>query len=298
MSRFHRTRSILESSLLGVFLIAICVTLTATFVAGSVTDNAMVLGWVFVSGVLGIVFLVRAGREMNQSAQEKQALRAFRDEPWRVRPEWRANEIPSDKRFDTTRIIIAVVLLLVTGALASMSHDDASMHLFKVVAGVIGFGLLVKEFVGWDRHRKFGQSIATLDPFPGRLGRPLEGHIQSGVRVEDAPANGFHVRLSCTEQRVYYMNDEKRMDQDVRWVQEMSTSGQVRGEQSRLVIPFSFALPRDLPPSTPRRTESRDYWELEVSAGVRGINYHDVIEIPVFPPDSSMSSPQATSFNH
>lgn len=251
--------------------------------------------------LLGIALLARAIRDGRREKRERDAQASYVHEPWRVRTEWRKNPIVSGNRINFTELGVAILFLAVTVGLGFflLSSPFLQGQTTWIILGVSLFVLLGlyglgKALVNQLRNHKFGRTTVLLEPFPGTLGQTLDGSIQTHAWHADVPQRGFQVELSCFEQRLRISDEYAHIEKDLIWRGETTSMGHMDASGTRMTVSFTFDVPSNLPPSTPRKTEERDLWELSIKAQMPGVSYRDTIEIPVFPPETSITPRQVS----
>ncbi len=229
--------------------------------------------------------------------------------PWRVRPEWRNNTLVSGQGVDWGLTLFAVAWNLFSWPAASYAiysewlGPDFNAGVFIIaVFPLAGLGLGWLAVRGWLHRRKFGTTTLRLQRLPGRLGDALSMILQTGVRQEAAPDDGFHVRLTCYRRSVRYTTDsdggrQREVNKEMLWRDEKHVRGRSYGTKGRVEVPVTFALPTGPPPSTPEKLEDRIMWEVDIDADVPGVDFNAAFEIPVFEPEmGAEASPQSVPF--
>lgn len=260
---------------------------------------------VLVPFLVGGIFTVAAGRmliKVLRGDSEEGPPSPPEEAPWTVRPNWESNEITEDAS-DASLKFFAVLWNLFAWPMAGVALYKAVWQVPEPEWGVL-FVLLfpaVGLFVGWLAVKevlqrwKFGVSTLVMETMPARLGRRLRARLQTGVPPEEAPEDGFHVRLSCYHRYVQVTRDsdgstDRDVKKDLKWRDEKHMRGQARTGKKGTEVPISFEVPADLPPSPPHKTEDRILWELDASAELPGLDYEVSFEIPVFEPDDTAPS--------
>lgn len=263
-----------------------------------------IIGGVFM--VMGTVVFVKALRSAKERSRREKAMEQYKNEPWKVRSEWRTRQIVSDSRMSRSLIVFTIIWNVISWPLAATFLFHTSGRgtlaaepfewplLLLALFPAIGLGFIVKVLVEWRRSQKFGATTLTLESLPARLGECAAGALETGVSAEKPPVDGFNIKMSCYRQYVRYTRDSdgdrtKRIERDLLWRDEATRPGRAYGDGSRLTVPFTFDLPTDKPPSTPMKSENRILWEVEVDAEVPGLDFQDTVEIPVFPPVTDSS---------
>jgi hypothetical protein len=249
------------------------------------------VGGIFV--LQGVAALVGIFRKDAARATAERALEEHRDAPWRVRPEWRRNELGTAPALDRSLVSFAIVWNLFSWPLAfflirsERGSGDSAVWLIGLFP-LIGMAVLGKVGLDLARMRKFGDTVFALDPMPYRLGRTCRGRIRARVPREVSPEGGFRVKVSCYRQRVRHVRDsdggrKRRVERDLLWRDETRLRGEFTMDGARVEIPFSFDLPEDAPPSTPLKLDNRIAWEVSADADLPGLDFSARVEVPVFP---------------
>jgi hypothetical protein len=144
----------------------------------------------------------------------------------------------------------------------------------------------------WHRWT-YGTSTVTMEPFPGRLGQALDGHVRAGVDPSTMTTSRFQVSLRCLHLDADRDDDHgtqhplgRCLWETEAYVQAHSATDQRDGPtEAPVEVPVSFDLPEDAPPSTPTKKSHRIAWMLIVSAKTEGLNFWSAFDIPVFEPE-------------
>lgn len=257
------------------------------------------MGGLFVfAGLRSIVTELRRGAD--REAAER-ALKEHRDAPWRVRPEWRSNELVAGAPVSRFLLAFALfwnavswpaaVLIIRSEYQAGGGSTEPGVWAMALFPA-IGLGMLGKLAYEVLRVWKFGRTRVALDAMPLRLGRSCRGRMRVKLRRDAMPEDGFLVKVSCYRQRVRYVRDsdgdrKRRIERDLLWRDESRFQGDPAMDGTAVEVPFAFTLPRDMPSSTPLKLEERMLWEVSVEAEVPGIDFRAAVEVPVFPPDAA-----------
>src|SRR5690606_9415173 len=189
---------------------------------------------------------------------------------WQARPDWVAGRIISQDERGRGLVLAAAVLwsALAVALVVAGGLFGADLGIVAAVVGIVAGALVVHAVQVRLRRRKFGPSVFVLETSPAFLGGVLSGEVESGVREDAAPFNGFHVRLRC----VHRWEESARRGgggsrtihrRDVLWETEQWTDGRVRADGVSLSIPVRFELPADQPATTLPPGNEGIAWELE-----------------------------------
>lgn len=236
-------------------------------------------------GFGGLVALVVGKGKVN----EQDALKARHpDQPWLWQPDWASGRVA-----DTTRIalwmswIFAALWNLVSiplgfvGVRAAL-HEGNPAGLIALLFPLAGVGILVWAIRCAIRYRKYGSSVFELSTLPGVIGHTLAGNVRISTVLR--PEEGFQVSLTCVHRVTTGSGKNSSTSETILWQEESS----VRGETIRDAagfgtrIPLAFRLPADCRASDASNLNDRILWRLKLSAGMPGVDYESVFEVPVF----------------
>lgn len=280
-----------------VFVGAGCVALGFAYVEyrqGGDMQQVYVFGGVGAAFVLFSGFgIYRAWRGRRRAQHATLHERQYADAPWRVRPEWRSAEL-AETRPSGSEKYFAILWNAVAWPIAGfflyteLANPDPDWAVLLVLLfPLVGLVLAWQRLRHALHRRKFGVTALVMEEMPGRLGEPLRMRLKTGVRPDDAPEEGFHVRLSCYRRSIRYTTDsdgdrQRRVEKDLLWRDEKRVRGRTGGSGDRLEVLARFELPADPPPSTPEKHENRIMWELDAEADLPGLDFQTSFEIPVF----------------
>lgn len=224
------------------------------------------------------------------------------DAPWTVRPAWQSLPIEEDLYFRSVTpraaLLPAAVGLMFGAILLGIGPGDIRDPRGLLVGWISTLGFLLFSLTPllrvWHR-RKYGTSTVTLEPFPGRLGQALDGHVRAGVDPSTMTSSRFQVTLRCLHLDADRDDEHGTQHPLGRCLWETEAYVQARPASDQgdvpadapVVVPVSLDLPEKAPPSTPTKKSRRIAWMLIVSAKTKGLNYWSAFEIPVFKPEES-----------
>lgn len=224
------------------------------------------------------------------------------DAPWTVRPAWQSLPIEEDLYYRSVTpraaLLPAAVGLMFGALLLGIGPGDVRDPRGLLIGWIATLGFLLFSLTPllrvWHR-RKYGTSTVTLEPFPGRLGQALDGHVRAGVDPRTMTSSRFQVTLRCLHLDADRDDEHGTQHPLGRCLWETEAHVQARPASDQgdvpadapVVVPFSLDLPEEAPPSTPTKKPHRIAWMLIVSAKTKGLNYWSAFEIPVFKPEGS-----------
>jgi hypothetical protein len=116
---------------------------------------------------------------------------------------------------------------------------------------------------------------------PGVIGRTLEGEIETALQAP--PEGGVEVRLACVRRVTSGTGKQRKTTERTVWQDHVTVPPEdlARG-LAGLRVPVAFAIPSDAPACDDTRIDDQVLWRLTASASVRGIDYGDGFDVPVF----------------
>jgi hypothetical protein len=262
------------------------------------TDRA----WATVAGgvILGLVAitlfivaaLLTAGRRQRRALAERRALHP--QEPWRWTPEWDDGRIAAVRERTAAGGLLAFALMwsaVVLGAgvlvhrrYGLLQTPSAGLSLLPfVLAGLFLIGIAVYQLL---LAMKFTPSVLQMNPWPGVLGGRFAGFIQLPPNLPEGTE--ATVALACVRVHLSSKSSDWTLWRDDVRV-PISGSG---------LLPVSFTVPFDLPPSTAPGESggTRIDWRLTATAKVPGVDWSALFfQVPVFQTETSDPSIQAGS---
>lgn len=227
-------------------------------------------------------------------AEVAAARQAWHDEQWAKRPDWAAGRIEEEGRRQAGALACgglvwtALALGLTVVALVS---EEPIMGLVAGGCGLVALGLFVGHLVQRARHKKFAPSLLLLARTPAVLGERLQAVVQTGVREEQGPHDGFRWTLECVhswEERSG-TGDSRRTThrREVLWRFEERAEGRPSpAAPGFLGFALAVDLPADQPPATLSGSSEGITWELSAHASVPGLDYRVQFLVPVLRPGS------------
>ena len=158
-----------------------------------------------------------------------------------------------------------------------------------------GAGLLIWAVRLTLRFWRFGASWLELDAGTVTLGGPL----RAGISVPRLPEDStVHLTLTCVNRTVTGSGSDRSTWEKVVWQEEQTVAreGLQPGPEGE-VVPVSFRLPLDAPPTRSDNPSDRIVWRLQARARLAGVDYDEQFEVPVSPapPGAAPSAPPAAA---
>jgi hypothetical protein len=159
----------------------------------------------------------------------------------------------------------------------------------------VGAGLLIWAVRLTLRFWRFGASWLELDAGSVTLGGPLRAAISVPRLPEDS---SVHLTLTCINRTVTHSGSDSSTWEKVVWQEEQTVAreGLQPGPEGE-VVPVSFRLPLDAPPTRSDNPSDRIVWRLQARARLAGVDYDEQFEVPVAPapPGTTPSAPSAAT---
>jgi len=158
----------------------------------------------------------------------------------------------------------------------------------------IGIALLWWNVLLATRARKYSGSYFEMDSLPFLLGQNLCGriHVPLGGRQNEP----VQVTLNCVRRRKSInrglTGGSKRTWDELVW--RGANLGEGPGSASGsewATLPVEFSVPPDAPTTSSANPDDRIVWQLRASAKLRGVNFLQYFEVPVFTPSGISARP-------
>jgi len=232
--------------------------------------------------------LIAAGIAGSRRARASDALRAEHPaSPWMWRPEWSTGRIPDLGRGNLIYLWLFAILwnaiaLPMMLFLPDVTRAGNKAALIGLIFPVAGAGLLIAAVTTSLRLRRFRVSHFRMSPLPGALGGRVAGQVETTLGREVLGNSVVLVTLSCVR-RTTSGGKSNSTTESVLWQEDAEHPAAVLPNgPTGIVIPVSFIVPADLPPSSVEPGSSAVLWRLLVHADVPGVDYDATFEIPVF----------------
>jgi len=193
----------------------------------------------------------------------------------RDQPEWLARS--------AVALVIGAVGLALKGA-GTWSQRDPSF-LFLLIFPAIGIALLWWNVLLATRARRYSGTYFEMDSLPfllgqnlcGRIHVPLVGRLHGPVQVT---LNGVRRRKSISRGLT---GGSKRTWDELLWRGEQLCEGVGSDAGSEWsTLPVEFSVPPDAPTTSSANPDDRIVWQLRASAKLRGVDFLEYFEVPVF----------------
>jgi hypothetical protein len=155
----------------------------------------------------------------------------------------------------------------------------------------VGAGLLIWAGQLTLRFWRFGVSWLDLETETAMLGGPLRARIGARHMPEES---SVLLTLTCVNRVVTGSGRDRSTWEKVVWQEERTVAreGLEPGPDGE-VVPVSFRLPADAPPTRSDNPNDRILWLLEARARLAGVDYDEKFEIPVVTPPPGTALPDA-----
>lgn len=209
------------------------------------------------------------------------------DRPWAWRADWARGRADAEGAETPAVAWTAAVLwnAIAAGlAWAALRGGLARDPRLLVVAmfPAAGIGLLAWAIRATLRRKRYGRTFVRLDAVPAPLGGALRGAIVARLPVRRP--HRVHLTLSCVNRVTSGTGKSRSTFEHVRWQddRDVGESELSAGPGGAADVPFSFDLPRDLPPTDGADPANAIRWLLRARTDVPGVDLDDVYEVPVF----------------
>jgi hypothetical protein len=129
------------------------------------------------------------------------------------------------------------------------------------------------------RFWRFGVSWLTLETGSVTLGGPLRARIEAPRLPEDSTVN---LMLTCINRVVTGSGSDRSTWDKVVWQEQQTVAREsLEPGPEGEIVPVSFRLPFDAPPTRSDNPNDRIVWRLEANARLAGVDYDEQFEVPV-----------------
>jgi hypothetical protein len=143
----------------------------------------------------------------------------------------------------------------------------------------VGAGLLIWAGHLTLRFWRFGVSWLELEGGTATLGGPLRARIAATRLPEDSTV---HLTLTCLNRTVSGSGENRSTWEKVVWQEEQTVAREaLEPGPDGEVVPVSFRLPFDAPPTRSDNPADRILWRLQARARLAGVDYDELFEVPV-----------------
>jgi len=212
-------------------------------------------------------------------------------QPWLANPEWVRKKISGTpaSNVETSRtswlagifaLVIGTVGLVLNGAQTGSQRSPS--FLFLLVFPIIGIALLSWNVLLKIRLRRYSGTYFEMDSLPFFVGQYLSGRIHM-PRLRGP----LHLTLNCirrTKSATRGLTGASTLTWDeLIWRDEKLGAGSESAAQSdESTLRVEFSIPPDAPTTNSANPDDRILWLLRASATLRGIDFLQYFEVPVF----------------
>lgn len=233
----------------------------------------VILAWL-VGGL--ILFFSLKGEKINISSETRAA-------PWLRYPKWANGKIKSNSKTRYIALWVFTILwnvpvlagvVLVSINIYETGKFNGSGVFIMLLAGLALLYWAVKSTREWKR---FGTTLLTLEPYPGRVNGVVAGFIN--INLAYRPELEFRQSLSCINRYAVSSGEGESYVETVKW--QDTGAAQVEPQANTIKVSFHFKVPDNLPPSG-EFSRNYYYWRLAIEASLEGADFNRWYDIPVF----------------
>lgn len=230
--------------------------------------------------ITGIALIAWAMTERNDPFDPS---RAPPDRPWLGRASWSRPQVASGSRMPPAVVwSVPGTWWLIWGTMAVYLADEIRQFSLPG-AGVVLALLAGAALVGWAvwmtlRDRRFGVLLLQMDPHPGAIGGDVAGQIDLPLLHD--PSQVFELELRCLAET--HVREGRATSEEAEVWSDRRAFAPVPTAEGLVRVPFRFAVPAGLPPSSPPAA-SFHRWTLAIRAELPGVDLDREFELPVFP---------------
>ena len=252
------------------------------------TENALGFGTLAAMLTLPGAWLVVGGRiEARREGPLRDALARNDPEPWRYAAQWADGQARHQANKGALGVYIFALVwnaIWWPAALAIVSTgEDPARFIFLLPPG-FGVLLVLRALRSMRERRTFGETVFTMETFPGTVGGRLTGVVQT--RITPAMAHGvfFTATLRCARRTFRTSRNGPSHDIEPLWETSAKVPARVvrnaRGETVALRI--DMPIPPDVRPTTLNDASDCIVWFLHTAGDTSGTPFAAEMEVPIF----------------
>jgi hypothetical protein len=216
--------------------------------------------------------------------------------PWLWREDWAQGRANSSTRSTMLRAwIFAVVWNLISAPIlyfVPKAIAQQKLAIIGLIFPVCGIGLLIWAIRETLRWFEFGVTWFEMVSCPVVIGREFRGNIHA--RFPHGADHGIRLKLSCINRVVTGTGKGESVNERILWREEKKVSpSELCAGPIGSLIPVSFQIPWNALQTDGTNPRNSILWLLEADADVPGVDYQDIIELPVFRTKETPASPEA-----
>lgn len=253
------------------------------------------IGVIFGSGFALIGLLIMAwGFQVPRRARQLQAIQsAHPTEPWMWRDDWAQGRAIGQSVASTgTAWMFAIFWNGISwfSVWAAFQKPQPSGkqwgYLVLAIFPAVGIGLFVWAMVNTLRRMRFGKTAMQLQTVPAALGGDLRGTIDA--RLPYPLPHGINLALTCVNRVTSGSGNNRSTFDHIVWQgkQELGAERIMAGPMGS-TIPVDIEVPRNLPGSSPEKSDNQILWLLRAEADLPGVDFDETYEVPVFETSAS-----------
>ena len=224
-------------------------------------------------------------------------------QPWLGNPEWVRKKVSgrSASNIEASRISwLACAFALVIGGVGLVLRGpqtwstNVPSFLLLLIFPAIGIALLCRNLLAKNRASRYSGTYFEMDSLPFFVGQSLSGRIH-------IPLNGrlrgpVQLTLNCIRRRKSaargLTGGSKITWDELVWREEKVGGTGTAATSDCTTIPVEFSLPPDAPTTSSVNPSDEILWSLRASAKLRGPDFLQYFEVPVFATSGVTARPE------
>jgi hypothetical protein len=276
---------------IGGFLLAMGIGATLSAVSNLIagdTENALGFGTLgAMLTLVGAWFVVGGRVEVRREGPLRDALARNDPEPWRYAAQWAEGKARHTMHKSTFGLYLFALIWNAVAwptALPILTGSDEPTRFIALILPGIGVLLVLAAIKSLRAGLTFGETVFTMETFPGTVGGRLTGVVQT--RITPAMAQGvfFTATLRCARRTLRTNRDGPSHDIEPLWETSAKVPARVvrnaRGETVALRI--DLPIPPDVRPTTLNDASDCIVWFLDVAGNTSGTPFAAEMEVPIF----------------
>src|SRR5581483_2888832 len=274
------------------------------FLSAPQTTPNSTAGAIFAGGfaLIGLLLMGGAIYAATKLKRDDEAKAAHPESPWLWRQDWAQSRVYGQQNNRAAALWVATIIVacLTLPWIFIASHPDprksAPPLIFFLVLGSFAPLTAISAIIATIRRERYGKTYFEFDSLPISPGKKLTGRIE--LHLASGAQHVIDVRLCCVRRITTGSGKEQSTHDEILWEQEQNVPSNLLGFGAvGTSVPVSFDVPADAYESDSENPRDKVLWLLRAKADLRGVDFKEEYELPVFRTTGSPEPSAASTSN-